>query len=296
DILRLWTALELPAVIVLEERHKFLGVEALCVLLKRLAFPNRLSDLSPTFGRSPGELSWIVSYLVGDLKDRYAEILKWDADRLTPQLLKQFCGAIHDTGSPLRSVFGFIDGTDRRILRPTHHQRKYYSGQKRQHCLKYQGVVSPDGIIIHLAGPFLASCPSWYVLILLRVVMAFDMLLAAFGPAHEPYQVYGDPAYLPGNGHLAGLWKLVHLSDAQQEFNSRNSAVRVSIEWAWEKPATLFAFLNYYRNLRVELSPVGLYYSIGILLTNAHTCLYGSQTGERFGLTPPTLEEYLKTE
>ncbi|KXS11130.1 hypothetical protein M427DRAFT_102802, partial [Gonapodya prolifera JEL478] len=253
-----------------------------------------LSDLSPTFGRSPSELSRIVSYLVGDLKDRYAEILKWDVDRLTPQLLKQFCGAIHDAGSPLLSVFGFIDGTDRRISRPTHHQRKYYSGRKRQHCLKYQGVVSPDGIIIHLAGPFLG--PDHDLSIFRKSGLNELLALHAFGPAHEPYQVYGDPAYLPGNGHLAGPWKLVHLSDAQQEFNSRNSAVRVSIEWAWEKPATLFAFLNYYRNLRVELSPVGLYYSIGILLTNAHTCLYGSQTGERFGLTPPTLEEYLKTE
>ncbi|KXS14001.1 hypothetical protein M427DRAFT_99968, partial [Gonapodya prolifera JEL478] len=252
-----------------------------------------LSDLSPTFGCSPGELSRIVSYLVGDLKDQYAEILKWDADRLTPQLLKQFCGAIHNAGSPLVSVFGFIDGMDCRILRPTHHQRKYYSGHKRQHCLKYQGVVSPDGIIIHLAGKRCGrSGPT------LDRSRGLNKLLAlhAFGPAHEPYQVYGDPAYLAVNGHLAGPWKLVHLSDAQQEFNSRNSAVRVSIEWAWEKPATLFAFLNYFRNLRVELSPVGSYYSIGILLTNAHTCLYGSQTGEWFGLTPPTLEEYLKPE
>ncbi|KXS10046.1 hypothetical protein M427DRAFT_104438, partial [Gonapodya prolifera JEL478] len=109
-------------------------------------------------------------------------------------------------------------------------------------------------------------------------------------------QIYGDPAYLPGNGHLAGPWKLAHLSAVQQEYNSRNIAMRMSIEWAWEKLATLFVFLNYYRNLKVELSPVGLHYSIGILLTNTHTCLYGSETGVRFGLTPPMLKEYLNSE
>ncbi|KXS10045.1 hypothetical protein M427DRAFT_104444, partial [Gonapodya prolifera JEL478] len=128
---------------------------ALGKLLKQLVFPNCLWDISQTFGHSPGELLWIVLYVVGNLKEQYKDILKWDMDQLMLQLLKQFCEAIHEAGSPLVSVFGFIDGTDHRISRPLHNQRKYYSGQKRQHCLKYQGVVSLDGIIIHLAGPFL---------------------------------------------------------------------------------------------------------------------------------------------
>ena len=32
---------------------------------------------------------------------------------------------------------------------------------------------------------------------------------------------------------------------------------------------------------------------VSIALTNAHTCLYGSQTAKYFKCDPPTLEEYL---
>ena len=44
DIPRLFTALNLPDEIILENRCKVDGVDALCVLLRRLVYPN-LSDL-----------------------------------------------------------------------------------------------------------------------------------------------------------------------------------------------------------------------------------------------------------
>ncbi|KXS22147.1 hypothetical protein M427DRAFT_92918 [Gonapodya prolifera JEL478] len=177
DIICLRTDLELPVVVVLDGCHMFLGVEALSLLLKQLAFPNCLSDLLETFGPSPGELLWIVLYRVRNLKEQYMEILRWDADWLMPQLLKQFCGAIHEAGLPLVSVFRFIDGMDCRILWPLHNQRKYYSGRKRQHCLKYQGMVSVDESIIHLAGPFLS--PDHDLTIFQR--SGLNKLLALYG-------------------------------------------------------------------------------------------------------------------
>jgi hypothetical protein len=33
-------------------------------------------------------------------------------------------------------------------------------------------------------------------------------------------------------------------------------------------------------------------YVTAVLLTNAHCCLYGNQTSEAFGLSPPSLEDY----
>ena len=36
------------------------GMEAMLVLLRRLAYPNRLCDLSPLFGRAEPELSMII--------------------------------------------------------------------------------------------------------------------------------------------------------------------------------------------------------------------------------------------
>jgi hypothetical protein len=70
------------------------------------------------------------------------------------------------------------------------------------------------------------------------------------------------------------------------------SAVRMSVEWGFGKITSLFSFLDFKRNLKLFLSPVGIYYMVGALLTNCHTCLNGSETGSYFGCYPPTLEEY----
>ena len=140
----------------LDNRLKFLGFEGLCVLLQWLTFPNQLQDLTPMFGRTADKLSRIVSHLVKCLGNTYHGNLRWDERHLNPGTLTQFAAAIHAAGSPLKTVFRFINRTVQRITQPTHHQRKYYGGFKRYHAIKFQGVVGPDGIIFHLEGHFLA--------------------------------------------------------------------------------------------------------------------------------------------
>ena len=74
DLLRLYTALGLPARIVLDNGSVISGEEALLVTLYRLSFPRRLSDTEETFGReyshwSRVTLKWIVKhwwYLLSD--------------------------------------------------------------------------------------------------------------------------------------------------------------------------------------------------------------------------------------
>jgi len=62
--------------------------------------------------------------------------------------------AIASRSAPLLNCWGFIDGTAREICRPSILQQEYYSRHKHKHCLKYQGVLTPDGITVHLAGPY----------------------------------------------------------------------------------------------------------------------------------------------
>ena len=61
DIPILARALSLPAVYRCEQRTKATGIEALLILLRRLAYPNRLVDLVKIFGRSKTELSLIFN-------------------------------------------------------------------------------------------------------------------------------------------------------------------------------------------------------------------------------------------
>ena len=45
---------------------------------------------------------------------------------------------------------------------------------------------------------------------------------------------------------------------------------------------TFFSFLDFSKNTRVLLHPVGKLYVVAALLVNFHTCLYGSQTTQCF--------------
>ena len=108
----------------------------------------------------------------------------------------------------------------------------------------------------------------------------------------DPYVLYGDPAY-PVRGHLLAPFRGANITAQQQAFNKDMSGVRVCVEWGYGKIVQYFSFLDFSKNLKVLLQPVGKLYKVGALLSNCHTCLYGSQTGEYFQLDPPELEMYL---
>ena len=104
--------------------------------------------------------------------------------------------------------------------------------------------------------------------------------------------VYGDPAY-PLRPELMGPFKGVNLNEQQKNFNKAMSEVRVCVEWGFGKIVSLFAFVDFKKNQKLHLQPVGVYFLVATILSNCHTCLYGSETGNFFELEPPTLENYL---
>ena len=61
-----------------------------------------------------------------------------------------------------------------------------------------------------------------------------------------------------------------------------------------EKLSIFLHFLDFKKNQKILLQPVGKFYIVGALLTNCHTCLYSCQTSEYFGIDPPSLETYLE--
>ncbi|XP_074633309.1 uncharacterized protein LOC141892072 isoform X2 [Acropora palmata] len=61
DMKRLRDALQLPANYICSQGTIATGMEALMILLRRLAYPNRWCDLVPVFGRTVSELSLIFN-------------------------------------------------------------------------------------------------------------------------------------------------------------------------------------------------------------------------------------------
>ena len=67
-----------------------------------------------------------------------------------------------------------------------------YNGHKRCHAFKFQGTVTPDGVIFSLYGPIEGSRHDahMYQISGLRQLMEEHMTIV-----DQAYQVYGDPAY-----------------------------------------------------------------------------------------------------
>jgi hypothetical protein len=269
----------------------FTPQEALLVLLRRLCYPNRLSDLVEVFGMSMSEMSmvfnWALDFISAKYQNRLQQLEMW------AESLPHFAERIATKGAPpgLNCV-GFLDGTLRPICRPTHGQRAAYSGKARTHGLKYQALTLPNGIIAHLFGPVEGRRHDSTVLGESRLL---DDLLTLFATAAEQggprYCIYGDGAY-PHSAVLQLGYRGNQLSPTEQEFNSIMSSLRVSVEWSFGKTVRYFGFCDFSKNQKVFLQSVSKMYVVSTFLTNCHTCVRGSQVSSFFCCDPPTLEQY----
>lgn len=147
----------------------------------------------------------------------------------------------------------------------------------------------PDGIIGNMFGPIEGRRHDAFMLRESGILQALGNL-PHFN--NVPYALYGDPAY-PLRPQLLCPFRGARLTQQQQDFNTTMSSCRQCVEWGFGKITTQWAFLDFRRNLKVLLQPVAKYYLVGSLLTNCHTCMYGSQTGTYFNIDPPTIEAYL---
>ena len=66
DMVRLSVALNIPKYYICPQGTKATGMEALMLMLRRLVYPNRLSDLVSFFGLTEPELSQIFNTVCTD--------------------------------------------------------------------------------------------------------------------------------------------------------------------------------------------------------------------------------------
>jgi len=299
-------ALQLPEMVSAENRIVEDRRTALCMLLARLAYPNRLGDLAMKFGWSVERISRISSTTQELVHTRWRHLLDWDRVRLTPEKLLQYAQAVERKGAPIGTVWGFIDGTIRGIARPTCRQQTCYNGWKRKHCLKYHAVVTPDGLISHLFGPIDGRRNDaflWQESGLLTVLQQH-----ARSPDGRILQIYGDPAYSI-NSFLLSPYQGAHITPEQKQWNRSMSRLRIVAEWAFKEMVSMFGFLDYAKNQKLLLQPIGMQFRVAALLHNAHVCLHHPQITQYFQdwneqeenqaeaiqdqlLEPPTLMEY----
>lgn len=292
DLYLLAEVLQIPDQIQCYNRLVVDGIEALCIFLKRFAYPCRYSDMLPRFARPVPQLCMISSQVMDFIYQTHNHRLRsFNQPWLSQASLQNYADVIHATGAPLPNCWGFIDGTVRPVSRPGKNQRVLYNGHKRVHAIKFQSIVAPNGLIANLFGPVEGRRHDSGMLA--ESGLLADLQRHSFSPLGQPLCVYGDPAY-PLNIHLQGPFKGVRITPIQNEYNTAMSRVRASVEWVFGDIINYFAFMDFKKNLKIRLSAVGKMYIVCGLLTNARTCLYQSVTSSYFGLDPPPLEVYFQ--
>ena len=290
NIYTLLDVLSPPEKIICQNRFYVYSDEALCMLLRRFAYPCRYEDLVPRFGRAVPQISMVVNEMLGLIFAQHGHLLtNFNQPWLSPANLVTFADAVHRKGAALENCWGFIDGTVRPVCRPGAHQRVLYNGHKRVHSIKFQSVVAANGLIANLYGPVEGRRHDSGMLAmsgLLQVLEAHSV-----SPIGQPLCLYGDPAY-PLRVHLQGPFKGAALTPQQEAFNHSMSKVRTSVEWVFGDIVEYFAFLDFKKDLKVGLSAIGKMYTVCALLRNAHSCIYGSSTSTFFGIDAPSVEGY----
>lgn len=271
-------------------RDSVSSFEVLAILCHRLAASTHFSDLEIIFRRRRSVLSRIIKELVMYLYRIWSFTLRFSPEWLAPSRLEYFAAAVNAAGAPIGDVWAFIDATIRLISRPTYNQEISYNGYQHDHAMKFQGVTSPDGIIQDLFGPMEERRADGHIL----DRSGLEEKCLEYTKAMDGRQLflYGDPAYPMGYKIISGIKQLKKQTDALRDFNIMMSKFRESVEWSFGKATQLWSFLDYKLNQRLYFSPVGTYYIVAVILTNAHTCLYGSQTSLYFNTPPPSLYKY----
>ena len=118
--------------------------EALCIFLKRFAYPCRYQDLMLRFGqRAVPQLCMISNQVQNIIYENWGFLIRdMNQNWLSRRNLELFAEVIHTKGAPLDNCWGFVDGTTRPVCRPGRNQRLLYNGHKRYHCIKFQPVAS----------------------------------------------------------------------------------------------------------------------------------------------------------
>ena len=261
----------------------------LLAVLFQLARPHRLwPDMEKFFGMRKSHLSSLISTMVDALYNVSLPYLSNAA--IHQQRIPYYADRVSNKcGNLVTNVWGFIDGTLQKICRPVLLQKHMYSGHKRVHGIKFQSVVTPDGLIALLFGPINGNRHDSYMLRESGLLPQLHQLMPLNGVF---YSLYGDPAY-PQSAYLFGGYRNAGNGTPQAAFNTAMSAIREPVEWSFKEIIAQFSFLDFKTSLRIFKFPVAKYYVIAAFLTNIRSFYYGNQTATYFNAQTYTLDEYL---
>jgi hypothetical protein len=272
---------------------------AMAVTCCRLRYPNDWAILCDHFGRSRGWLSTVFTDVIEFIDGRWKHLLQWHPRLDNKRRIKWFAETIRRKGGGV-NIWGFVDGTFRGFRRPTQRQRDYYSGHYHGHGFKYQAIVTPDGLVSSLIGPFHGRDNDWSIWQQSGVAEKLTVILNRGRRQGLGMYLYGDLAYSQHIGIMAPYKHHLgfrYLDPGQAVFNRRLAKVRIAVEHAFGQTQSLWTYTAFSGGLQSGSQAVASFFRTAVLFTNLYTCATGhSQSSTRFVCPPPTVRQYLELE
>ena len=175
----------------------------------------------------------------------------------------QKCGLVE-------TVWGFIDGTVRKPCCPSLFQKLMYSCHKRCHGIKFQSVVTPDGLFVSMYGPVSGNRHDSFLLSSCGLLNKLQEFMPDDAPEDIEaviYSLYGDPAY-PQSIHIFGGYKNPADGSAQAHWNCQMPMVCEVVEWGFANILAQWSFLDFRVAMKIFQSPVAKYYIVAAHLIN----------------------------
>jgi len=193
------------------------------------------------------------------------------------------------TGGLVDHIWGFIDGTLRKTARPSYFQNLMYSGHKRAHGIKFQSIITPDGLFAVLFGPVNGCRHDSFMLRESKLLVQLNSIMPYQG---EMYALYGDPAY-PQFPYLYGGYREPDDGSPEAAYNTAMSSVREAVEWNFGDITTSWSYLDWKAGMKIFEKPVAKYYIIAAFFCNIRSFYYDNQSSDYFGALTYTLDQYL---
>ena len=278
----------------------------LLMVLFRFSRPWRVrKEMEAFFGIRQSKISAAVHAMVDAL---HSLVVRYLDDPRIFHFRMQYCAeCIQRKCGLAATTWGFIDGTLRKTCCPSYFQKLPYSGQKRSHGIKFQSIVTPDGLFACIFGLITGNRHDSFLLaksLLLQILRAF-MPCAAGPDDHDDlhrltfdhledgviFSLCGDPAY-PQLSCVHG-YRNPPPGSPQAAWNTQMSHFCKVVEWELANIRSNWSFLDF-RAAKMEFkSPVAKYLVIAACLVNFRSYFYGNQTMEYFNCKTMSLDQYL---
>jgi hypothetical protein len=171
-------------------------------------------------------------------------------------------------------------------------QKDVFSGHKRLHGIKFQSLLTPDGLISVLLGPWIGKRHDARMLSESELRACLERFCR--DENGDVYAIYGDGGYTDME-FMFSPFQGESLSSDECKFNRAMSGVRIAVEWGFGKVVCLWSFLDFKKKLKIWLSPIAVLYEVAVFLTNVHTCFAGCTCSDYFHILPPTPEQYIES-